>query len=221
MNSMIYSGRETIDQAAGRCFKALAAYNETVRAYQNECREIDPLPFIQEEKERMKAKAAEKMYQDVRRQHETILAELDKIALAAEGMETLLDIGEDLQNALAVVKSLGAAMPSNLRFSLVVPFKGQKMALEILKAAYEAGGIDAEPYFKGLIFDADSRIGSLKESAMRLALQPGESLLTAHTFAGELEDFAKAMGVELSTKYGDLVDAQGAMMEQVRAAAGL
>lgn len=221
MNSMIYSGRETIDQAAGRCFKALAAYNETVRAYQNECREIDPLPFIQEEKERMKAKAAEKMYQDVRGQHETILAELDKIALAAEGMEALLDIGEDLQNALTVVKSLGAAMPSNLRFSLVVPFKGQKMALEILKAAYEAGGIDAEPYFKGLIFDADSRIGSLKESAMRLALQPGESLLTAHTFAGELESFAKAMGVELSTKYGDLVDAQGAMMEQVRAAAGL
>ena len=221
MNSMIYSGRETIDQAAGRCFKVLAAYNETVRAYQNECREIDPLPFIQEEKERMKAKAAEKMYQDVRGQHETILAELDKIALAAEGMETLLDIGEDLQNALAVVKPLGAAMPSNLRFSLVVPFKGQKMALEILKAAYEAGNIDAEPYFKGLIFDADSRIGSLKESAMRLALQPGESLLAAHTFAGELEGFAKAMGVELSTKYADLVDAQGAMMEQVRAAAGL
>ena len=160
MNSMIYSGRETIDQAAGRCFQALAAYNETVRAYQNKCREIDPLPFIQEEKERMKAKVAEKMYQDVRGQHETILAELDKIALAAEGMEALLDIGEDLQNALTVVKSLGAAMPSNLRFSLVVPFKGQKMALEILKAAYEAGGIDAEPYFKGLIFDADSRIGS-------------------------------------------------------------
>ena len=103
----------------------------------------------------------------------------------------------------------------------VIEAENGQVALEILKAAYEAGNIDAEPYFKGLIFDADSRIGSLKESAMRLALQPGESLLAAHTFAGELEDFANAMGVELSTKYGDLVDAQGAMMEQVRAAAGL
>lgn len=221
MNEIIATNRHKIDNACSLCFFALSKYNDAVQAFHAERRRIDPLPYVQEEKERMANSAVETLGQVAAAQYKEIHDNLESIRAAAGEMEKLLDIGGEFQNALAVVKSLGKALPADVRLSLVEPFKGQKQALSMLKAAYEAEGITSEYYFKDLIFDASVQVDKLDEMAYRVAVEAGDNLLVAAAFARELEAFAAALGVELSRRFSDVVDTDAAVMAQLRTAAGL
>lgn len=218
MNEIITNNRHKIDTACSLCFYALSKYNDAVEAFHTECRRIDPLPYVQEEKERLANRAAEALGRAAAAQYEEIRGRLQDIRAAAAEMEKLLDIGEDFQDALSVVKALGEAMPTETCFALVERFKGQRQALAILKAAYEAAGITSKSYFEGLIFDTSAQVDKLDEMAYRIAVQPGDNILVAAAFARELEKFADNMGVDLSKRFSDIVDTSAAMMAQLRAA---
>lgn len=221
MNQIIIDNRHKIDSACQLCFYALDKYHKAVEAFHEEKRRIIESLYIQEEKERMVNRAAEALSNTVNGHYAEIKSNLDMIREAANEMEGLLDIGEDLQNALSVVKALGKDMPSETRLALVNQFKGQRQALVILKTAYDSVGIPAEPYFEGLILDVSSVLKELDDRAYRITGQPGTNLMVAVSFGRELEKFAVSMGVELTKSFGDIVDTSNALNEQLRAVMGL
>ena len=153
--------------------------------------------------------------------YEEIKRNLDTIRAAAGEMESLMDIGEDLQNALSVVKALGASLPGESRIKLVEQFKGQRQALSLLKAAYESAGITAQPYFQGLILNSAKEIDALDDKAYRMVAAPGENVMIAVNFGRDLEKFAESLGVDLTKKFGEIVDTADALNAQLRAAMGL
>lgn len=221
MNQVVINNREKIGTACHNCFRALDSYHKAVEAFGTEKQRIASTPYIQAEKERQVNQAADKLHNTVQGYCAQIQRELDTIRTAAEEMQNLMDIGEDLQNALSVVKSLGKALPPEVRIKLVEQFKGQYQALTMLKAAYEAVEIPSEPYFKGMIFDAPRTVKELEDKAACLADKPGENVMVAFNFGNDLEKFAQALGVELTTGYRDAVDTSAAMSRQLRAVMGL
>lgn len=221
MNQIITDNRHKIDTACQLCFHALEKYNKAVDGFNNQRQQITASPYIQQEKERRINQEEEKLVRSVAGYYEEIRHNLDVIRDAAVEMEDLLDIGQEFQNALSVVKTLGKAMPSETRISLVEGFKGQRQALIILKAAFEDVGISSEPYFKGLILNASKEVDALDEMAYRLNSQPGKNVLVAVSFASSLEKFAEALGVKLAKRFADLVDTTGAVNQRMRAVMGL
>lgn len=221
MNQIIIDNRHKIDTACQLCFYALDKYHKACQTFNEEKRRIAATPYIQQEQERMVNKAAETLSNAANGHYTEIKKNLDVIREAANEMEGLLDIGEDLQNALSVVKALGADMPSETRLGLVDQFKGQRQALIVLKAAYASAGIAAEPYFEGLIFRVSGVLDELDDRAHRITGQPGENMLVAVSFGRELEKFAVSMGVELTKRFEDIVDASDALNRQMRAVMGL
>ena len=221
MNQTITSNRHKIDTACQLCFFALDKYHKAAEAFLEEKRRINASPYIQAEKERMVSRAAESLGGTVRACYEEISRNLADIRGAARAMEDLLDVGADLQNALSVVKTLGSAMPEDTRRRLVEQFRGQYQALTILRAAYEAAGISAEVYFKGVLFSSAGLLDELDGMAYRLVVQPSTDTFVAINFGSKLEKFAVSLGVELTQKYRDIVDASSAIEGQIRAAAGL
>ena len=220
MNQIITSNRQKISTHINNCFSALGKYLKAVDAFHQERNRITGLPFIQEEKERMVAKAAQSLAENAQTQYTAISGELKGIGAAAAEMEQLLDIGQDLQNALAVVK-YGSAIPVATRLQLVDTFRGQPQALTILKAAFEAAGLDPEHYFKGLIFKADDQVQRLDELAYQIVVQPGENALVAVNFSNELEKFAASIGAELTARFSDMTDATEVFNAAYRSAFGL
>ena len=221
MNQIIIDNRHKIDTACQLCFYALDKYNAAVEAFQEEKRRIIATPYIQQEQERMVNQAAEALGKTAQAHYEEIKQNLEAIRTAAGEMENLLDIGEDLQNALSVVKTLGKSLPSETRVGLVDQFKGQRQALTILKSAYESVDISAEPYFEGLIFSSSAALDQLDDMAYRIVAQPGTNLLVAVSFGTELEKFAVSLGVGLSKSFSGIVDTSGALNGQLRAVMGL
>lgn len=221
MNRIVIDNRHKIDTACQLVFSQLGRYDAAVDTFRAEKLRIKPLPYIEQEKEKMVNKAAAALAQSANQSYAEIHAQLEIIGVAAGEMENLLDLGEDLQNALSVVKHLSKELPSDIRFSLVEQFKGQKKALEILKSAYEASGIDSQPYFKGLIFDTDSYIEKLDSSAYTISIQPEAGMLKVSAFAKEIETFADLMGVELSKKASDWYDTSKYYEAELRAAFGV
>ena len=133
----------------------------------------------------------------------------------------MLDIGEDLQNTLAVVKALGNDMPVETAKALVEPFKGQQQALKILKTAYESDGISTEHYFDLPLLSSAVALDKLDDRAYRLAVQPDTNLLVFSTFGNELEKFALSRGVELTKRFGDIVDMSDSLSRRLATAAGV
>lgn len=221
MNQVVINNRQKISAACHNCFLALDKYHKAVESFAEEKRRITSMPYIQAEKERLVNQAADTLRNAVQGHCGQIQRELETIRTAAEEMQNLMDIGGDLQNALSVVKSLGKALPPEVRIKLVEQFKGQYQALTMLKAAYEAVEIPAEPYFKGLILNASNAVKDLEDKAACLADKPGENMLIAFSFGNDLEKFAQALGVELTTRYRDAVDTSAAMSRQLRAVMGL
>lgn len=221
MNQIIIDNRHKIDTACQLCFYALDKYHKAVEAFQKEKSRIAALPYVQSEQERLVNQAAESLAKTVQAHYEEIKHNLEDIRTAAGAMENLLDVGQDLQNALSVVKALGSAMPEDTRHELVEQFKGQYKALIILKAAYLAASISAAYYFDGLLFKSADVLDELDDMAYRIAVQPGGNMLAAITFGRKLEKFAVSMGVDLTRKYWDIVDDSSAIDAQIRAAAGL
>lgn len=221
MNQTVIDNRHKIDTACQSCFFALDKYHKAVEGFGAEKQRIASMPYIQAEKERLVNQAADTLRNAVQGHCEQIQRELDTIRTAAEEMQNLIDIGEDLQNALSVVKSLGKALPPEVRSKLAEQFRGQYQALTMLKAAYEAVEITAEPYFKGLIFNAPQAVKDLEDKAASLADKPGENMMVAFNFGNDLEKLAQALGVELPTRYRDAVDTSAAMSRQLRAVMGL
>lgn len=221
MNQIIVDNRHKIDTACQSCFFALDKYHKAVNAFNEEKRRIAATPYIQQEQERMVNTAVEKLKTAVQGFYEEIKRNLDTIREAAGAMENLLDIGEDLQNALSVVKALGGSLPAETRIKLVEQFKGQRQALSLLKAAYEFEGIAAQPYFQGQILNSAKEMDALDDQAYRLVSKPGENMMVAVNFGRDLEKFAEALGVDLSKKFEEIVDTSDAMNAQLRAVMGL
>ena len=221
MNQNIVDNRHKIDTACQSCFFALDKYHKAVNAFNEEKRRIAATPYIQQEQERMVNTAADKLKAAVQGLYEEIKRNLDTIRAAAGAMENLLDIGEDLQNALSVVKALGAALPGETRIKLVEQFKGQRQALSLLKAAYESVGITAQPYFQGLILDTANELDALDDEAYRMVAAPGENMMVTVSFGSNLEKLAESLGVELTKRFREIVDTADALNAQLRAAMGL
>ena len=221
MNQIVIDNRQKIASACSRCFSALDGYARACNDFRAEQKRIEPLPYIQEEKERMVSEAAKKLGSVASTKYEEIRKNLDDIKEAAEEMAAILDIGQDFQNTLSLVKQMGSDLPVDVRYALIAPFKGQKRALEILKAAYESAGMSPEPYFKGLIFAPGSRISALDADVYRITVQPGDHLLVAATFANGLESLADDLGVELSTRFKDMTDLSAAYTAAMYKACGV
>lgn len=221
MNQIIVDNRHKIDTACQSCFYTLDKYHKAVNAFNEEKRQIAATPYIQQEQERMVNKAADTLKNTVQGFYEDIQRNLDVIRTTAVEMDQLLDLGEDLQNALSVVKTLGSALPGETRIKLVEQFKGQRQALSLLKAAYASVGITAEPYFKGLILNTANELQELNDMASRMVSVPGENMMVSVTFGRNLEKFAEAMGVDLTKKFREIVDTSDALNAQLRAVMGL
>lgn len=221
MNQIIVDNRHKIDTACQSCFYTLDKYHKAVNAFNEEKRQIAATPYIQQEQERMVSKAADTLKNNVQGFYEDIQRNLDVIRTAAEEMDQLLDLGEDLQNALSVVKTLGSALPGETRIKLVEQFKGQRQALSLLKAAYASVGIAAEAYFQGVIRNSASELQELNDMASRMVSAPGENMMVAVTFGSNLEKFAETMGVDLTKKFREIVDTSDALNAQLRAVMGL
>jgi len=221
MNQTIIDNQHKIDSACQICFYALNKYHKACQAFNEEKRRIAATPYIQQEQERMVNKAAETLSNTANGHYAEIKRRLEDIRSAAGEMENLLDIGEDIQNALSVVKSLGKDAPNEILWKLVNQFKGQRQALVILKAAYESVGINAELYFKGMIFSASAALDDLDNMAYRIVSQPGDNMIVAVSFGNQLEKFAESLGVQLTKKFRDIVDTSDAFAAQLRAAMGL
>jgi len=220
MNPIIIDNRHRIDTACQLCFYTLDKYSKAVAAFHEEKREITAAPYLRQEQERMVNRAAEALRTTAQAHYEELKHGLEDIRAAAGELENLLDIGEELQNALCVVKALGKELPSETRVGLVNRFKGQRQALVILKSAYASVGISAEPYFEGLIFSSSGALDELEDMAYRIAARPGDQLAAAVSFGGQLEKLAEALGVQLTKKFKDIVDASAAFEAQLRAAVG-
>lgn len=221
MNKQIVFKRDRINTACSLCFYELEKYNNDQKAFHDERSRVNALPYIQSEKEKMVNEAAAALSEKATRHYNEIHSNLEDIRAAALEMENLLDIGEDLQNALSIVKTLGKDVPVETRSALVEPFKGQRQALVILKAAYEGADLGTEPYFKGLVIDVAKEVDKLDDEAYSLVGQAGKNILTAFTFAKNLEGFADVLGVNLTKRFSDMVDVSEARNEQIRAAMGL
>ena len=221
MNQIIIDNRHKIGAVCQLCFYELDKYNKAVEAFHAEKHRIAATPYIQQEQERMVARAAEALSNTANGHYTEIKKNLDMIREAANEMEGLLDIGEDLQNALSVVKALGKDVPNETLWALVNQFKGQKQALAILKVAYEAANISAEPYFKGLIFNASNELDQLDDMAYRMVVQPGADDMIVIRIGTALEKFALSLGVELTKRFRDIVDTSDALNRQLRAVAGV
>lgn len=221
MNEIVKDNRHKIDTACQRCFLALDRYNDAVSSFHQECQRIAQTPYIESEKERQTAEASEKLAKKATAEYDVLHECLEHMRTAAGEMEHLLDIGEDFQNTISIVKTLGKALPVEQRSTLIEPFKGQMQALQMLSAAYRAVDLDPEYYFKGLIFYTAARLDSLEDLAYRIAAQPGRNLVAVIDFATELEKFAAALGVELTHRFHDLVDTSGALTAAIRSAAGV
>ena len=221
MNQIIIDNRHKIDTACSLCFSELEKYNNDQKAFHDERSRVNALPYIQSEKEKMVNDAATALAEKANRHYNEIHSNLEDIRAAALEMESLMDIGEDLQNALSVVKTLGKDVPFETRSALVEPFKGQRQALVILKAAYEGADLGTEPYFKGLVIDTAKEVDKLDDEAYSLVGQAGKNILPAFTFAKNLEGFADVLGVKLTKRFSDMVDGSEARNEQMRAVMGL
>ena len=221
MNQTVIDKKDKIGTACELCFYQLAAYNREVEAFQTKRREIAALPYVEAEKEARINKALDALKEAGQVRYNEIKRNLDTIKINAVALEDILDIGEELKNAVSVVKALGASMPSETRFNLVNPFRGQRQSLLILQAAYKEAGIDPLPYFKGLVLDASDRVDTLDSAAYQLAIQPSGTMLTAANFGEGLEDFADDLGVPLKKRFRDVVDTTSTYAERLRAVAGL
>ena len=221
MNQTVIENRHKIDTACRLCFYTIDKYYKAVNAFNAVKHRIAAEPYIEQEKERQVSAALESLKNTVQGYYAEIKSNLDVIRTAATELESLWDIGEDLQNALSVVKALGKALPAESRRKIVEPFKGQQQALALLKAAYAASEITDKPYFEGLIIDVAGELDSLEDKAYRLVVQPEKGMAVALNFGSALEKFATTMGCELTEKFRDVVDATDAMNTQIRVAAGL
>ena len=221
MNQIIIDNRKKINTACQSCFLMLDKYHKAVNAFHEEKRRIAAMPYIQAEQERMVNQAANALQTSAQGYYDEIKHNMDVIRKAAGEMESLMDIGEDLQNALSVVKVLGKSLPGESRVKLVEQFKGQRQALCLLKATYESTGITAEPYFKGLIFEANRVMDELDGQANRMVSKPGDNMMVAVNFGSNLEQFAESLGVELTKKFREIVDTSDALNAQLRAVMGL
>lgn len=222
MNQTAIENRHKIATACQLCFYEIDKYYKAVTAFNAEKQRIATLlQYTEQEKERQIKVALESLQNTVQGYYAEIKKNLGEIRTAATEMENLMDIGEDLQNALSVVKALGKALPVESRLKIVEPFKGQRQALTLLKAAYLAADIVDKPYFEGLIIDVTGELGLLEDKAYRLTIQPGTDTIVGVNLGSALEKFAATMGCELTKKFRDIVDSTEAINAQIRAAAGL
>ena len=222
MNQTAIENRHKIDTACQLCFYKVDEYYKAVTAFNAEKQRIAALiQYSEPEKERQVKVAMESLHDTIQGYYAEIKKNLDVIRTAATEMENLMDIGEDLQNAISVVKALGKALPVESRLKIVEPFKGQRQALTLLKAAYAAEEITDKPYFEGLIINVASELDALEDRAYHLTIQPGTNTIVAVNFGSALEKFATTMGCELTKKFRDIVDTTDVMTAQIRAAAGL
>lgn len=221
MNQIIIDNRHRIDTACRLCFYELNKCNKAIEEFLEEQRRIAATPFIQKEQERMVKKAEDAMTGKLQAYYGEIKGNLADIRSAAGEMDGVLDIGEDLQNTLSVVKALGNDMPVETAKALVELFKGQQQALKILKTAYESVGISTEHYFDLPLLSSAVALNKLDDLAYRLVVQPDTSFTDFVTFGNELEKFAVSRGVELTKRFGDIVDLSAFRSRRLAAAAGV
>lgn len=204
MNPVVIESRKKITSTIENCFYALDEYAHACSTFRDERRRIEQLPYLPEAKETHLRKASDTLFKVSSGIYEAIAKNLNTIEDAAKEMAELLDVGQEFQNTLSVIKQVGKSLPVDSLTALIDPFKGQKRALEILRAAYADAGIATDYYFGKLIFDPESRLAGLNETAYRIAVQPGDNLLVASDVAKTLEEFADNMGAELTVRPKDM-----------------
>ncbi|MEA4955889.1 MAG: hypothetical protein VB096_10340 [Pseudoflavonifractor sp.] len=201
-------------------FTNIGKQADNIKTYQNELGKIVPLPYIEEEKERMRSKAQATMRQSTQVVYEHIQKKLDVVRATALAMESEFEITPDLQVAINLVSAVGNNLPFETRQNLVNSFIGRKQALIALQALFSSNGID-ESESKKYIFDAANWCDSLDNAAFQLTVQPGKSVLPLVEFGKLLTEFAGLEGAELTVDISSYVDMDAYYMGLSRAAMGL
>lgn len=206
-----------------RIFSILGKQASNIKAYHDEIAKITPLPYIEQEKEKMRNKAEAALYQASRAVYEDIQKQLDSIRSTAVSMETEFQITPDLQAAIALVSAAGDKMNYETRSNLVKSFVGRKQALIALQSMFIAQGIESpgDGEIARFIFSAEAACDELDKNASWIAVQPGKSMVQIMEFSKLLENFAELEGAELSMKISDFVDTDAYYMGLARAASGL
>lgn len=201
-------------------FTDIGRQADNIKTYQNELSKIVPLPYVEQEKEKMRNKAQAAFYQASRTVYEDIQKQLDIVRATALAMESEFEITPDLQAAINLVSATGKNLQHETRQNLVNSFIGRKQALIALQALFAANSID-ESEAKKYIFDAATWCDSLDQEAQQLAVQPGKNVNQIVHFGELLKEFAELEGAELSVKISDFVDMDAYYMGLTRAASGL
>lgn len=201
-------------------FTRIGRQADNIKTYQNELAKIVPLPYIEEEKERMRSNAQATVRQATQSVYEDIQKQLDVVRATALAMESEFEITPDLQAAINLVSAAGKNLPFETRQNLVNSFAGRKQALIALQALFAANSID-ESEAKKYIFDAATWCNKLDDAAFQLTVQPGKSVLTLVEFGQMLTEFAGLEGAELTVDISNYVDMDAYYLGLTRAASGL
>jgi len=212
--------QEKLKSDIQRIFSILGKQASNIKAYHDEIAKITPLPFIEQEKEKMRNKAEASLYQASRAVYEDIQKQLDSIRSTAISMETEFQITPDLQAAIALVSAAGDKLDYETRNNLVKSFVGRKQALIALQSMFVAQGIENQE-IKRFVFNAEAACDELDKNASWIAVQPGKNMVQIMEFSKLLENFAELEGAELSVKISDFVDTDAYYMGLARAASGL
>ena len=216
MNETIKDQQHRIGTAVNSSFYALERIAGHAAAYKAEKAKIDGYTdYTEAARQSMTDRAAATYGNAVAPEIVKLTEQAGIIRDALAVMESTLDTGAELQNALNVAK-LGKALPSAVRFNLFEQFRGQPQQIAVLSAAFEAVDIDPSPYMVPISFTAD-QIGKKLDSAIDAvsAAKAGETF-QAWQLSRNLEKMGDRVGADTPRRASELDGLSGGLDEAIR-----
>jgi hypothetical protein len=140
--------------------------------------------------------------------------QIEKLQNALSELHSSLDLTDPaLQTALSLIKNVGKDLGSENILKINASFAGNQSALRVLQAAYKAAGVLYDGSLDRQIYDLDSSIQTMNQSAYEALMQGG----SVNALAGTIGKVAKLEGY---TDFETLPD-PSSVNEAARAAAGL
>ena len=210
----------TIKNKIEGIFPELGKIGVAVEAYRRTLADLEKLPFVEEEKARIRTREKEKFQNAVSAIAQPVGDNLNAIRAAATEQEQAFEITGELQAAIALVDATGDKLPNETRDNIWKPFIGSRQALVMLKALFEAKGLYTGEVSKYII-SADTWADRLERAAADAFINPAENIMHAYQFGKLLEEFAALEGVELGKSISDYLDYSTYMTQAIRESSGL
>ena len=212
--------KATIKNKIESIFPELGKIGAAVETYRKTLADLEKLPFVEEEKARVRTREKEKFQNAVHAIAQPIGDSLDAIRTAATEQEQAFEITGELQAAIALVDATGDKLPGETRDNIWKPFIGSRQALVMLKALFEAKGLYTGELSKYII-SADTWADRLERAATDAFINPADNIMQAYQFGKLLEEFAALEGVELGKGIADYLDYSTYMTQAIRDSSGL